>query len=92
MLEYSVYYLRWHIVNLNWPLWFSPYILIQFVWDFPLGHSYNFLNYDVFLSLKFVFILAHSADHDEMQHYAAFHLGLHRLSKYLSRGIQYTEG
>ena len=41
------------------------------------GHRYNFLNYDVFRSLKVVLILANSADPDEMQHYAAFHLGLH---------------
>ena len=39
----------------------------------------NFLNYDVFLSLKIVLILANSADPDEMQYYAAFHLGLHCL-------------
>ena len=31
------------------------------------GHMYNFLNYDVFLSLKVVLILANSADSDEMQ-------------------------
>ena len=42
----------------------------------------NFLNYDVFLSLKVVLILANSADTDEMKHYAAFHLGLHCLPKY----------
>ena len=29
-----------------------------------------------------VLILANSAEPDEMQHYAAFHLGLHCLSKY----------
>ena len=34
------------------------------------------LNYDVFLSLKAVLILANSADPDEKQHFAAFHLGL----------------
>ena len=33
-----------------------------------------FLNYDVFLSLKVVLILANSKDPDEMQHTAAFHL------------------
>ena len=41
-----------------------------------------FLNYDIFLSLKIVLILANSVDTDEMQHYAAFHLGLHCLPKY----------
>ena len=51
-----------------------------------------FLNYHVFLSLKMVLILAGSADPDEMQHFAAFHLGLHCLPKYmyLFRGFQYT--
>ena len=34
-------------------------------------------DYDVFLSLDVVLILANSADPNEMQHYAAFHLGLH---------------
>ena len=38
-----------------------------------------FLNYDGFLSLKVVLVLANGADPDEMQHYAAFHLGLHCL-------------
>ena len=34
-----------------------------------------FLNYDVFLSLKAVLMSANNADPDEMQLYAAFHLG-----------------
>ena len=45
------------------------------------------LKYDVFLSLKVVLILANSADPDEMQHYAAFHLVLHCLPKYMFRGF-----
>ena len=36
-------------------------------------------------------ILANSAEPDEMQHYAAFHLGLHCLPKYPFRGFQYTK-
>ena len=36
----------------------------------------------VFLCLKVILILAKSADPDEMQHYAAFHLGLHCLPNY----------
>ena len=32
-----------------------------------------------FLSLKIDFVLANSADLDEMLHYVAFHLGLHCL-------------
>ena len=39
-------------------------------------------NYYVFL-LKIVFILATNADPDEIPSYAAFHLGLHCLPKYL---------
>ena len=47
----------------------------------------------LFLSLKFVFILANSGAPDEMQHYyAAFHLGLQCLQKYLFKGFQYTKG
>ena len=33
-----------------------------------MGHVCEFLNYDVFLSLWFVLILANSADPDGMQH------------------------
>ena len=44
------------------------------------------------ISMKFFYILANSADPDEMQHYAAFHQGLHCLTKYPIRGFQYTKG
>ena len=54
--------------------------------------SQNLLKNNVFLSLKVVLILPNSADPDEMQHYAAFHLGLHCLSKYQFRGFQHTKG
>ena len=37
---------------------------------------------DVLQSLKIAFVIANSADPDEMLHYAAFHLGLHNLPKY----------
>ena len=46
--------------------------------------------YIVFLSLNIVLIKADSAACDEMQHYAAFHLGLHCLPKnkmYPLRGV-----
>ena len=39
---------------------------------------------------KIDFVLANSADPDEMLHYAAFHLGLHCLPKYPYRGFWYT--
>ena len=55
------------------------------------GNDIYFLNYDVCLSWKTILILANSADTDEMQHNAAFHLGLHYLSKYPFRGYQYTK-
>ena len=42
----------------------------------------KFLNY-VFMPLKIVFTLANSEDPDEMLPYAAFHLSLHCLQKYL---------
>ena len=47
---------------------------------------------DMFLSFKIFFILANSADSDEMPPYAAFHLGLHCLPKYLLTGIQNEKG
>ena len=46
------------------------------------GSQVEFSNDDVVLSLNVVLILANSADPDEMQHNAAFHLGLHCLPKY----------
>ena len=46
----------------------------------------------VFLSLKIVFILANSADPDEMLPYAAFHLGIHCLRKYMFIDIQNETG
>ena len=39
------------------------------------------IKFDIFLSLKIVFILANIADPDEMLPYAAFCLGLHCLLK-----------
>ena len=40
-----------------------------------------------FFLWRFDFVLANSADSDEMLHYVAFHLGLHCLPKYLFRGF-----
>ena len=42
--------------------------------------------------MMYFIILANSAGPDEMQHDAAFHLGLHCLPKYPFRGFQYTRG
>ena len=43
-------------------------------------------------SLKIDFVLANSADPDEMPHHAAFHLGLRCLPKYPFRGFRSTKG
>ena len=51
-----------------------------------------FPNNNVFLSLKVVLILANSTDTDQMQHDAAFHLGLHCFPKYPFRGFQVYKG
>ena len=56
------------------------------------GDRLEFPNKIVFHSLKIVFVLANSVDLDEMPHYAAFHLGLHCLSKYAFRSHYNTKG
>ena len=52
----------------------------------------KFPNFDKSMSLDIVFILANSADPDDMPHYAAFCLGLHCLSKYLFTDIHIEKG
>ena len=44
--------------------------------------GYNFQKDIVFFCLKIIFTFTNSVGPDEMQHYAAFHLGLHCLQKY----------
>ena len=51
-----------------------------------MGHRYNFSNNYVLQSLKIVFIIANSADPDEMPPIAAFHLGFHCMPK-LNLGV-----
>ena len=53
--------------------------------------GYNFPKYYIF-SLKIEFVLANSADPDEMPHKAAFHLGLQCLSKYTFRDFKSAKG
>ena len=70
--------------------------------DFPIhsdtistdlrGQSSKCLNFNIFLFLKIILILANSADPDEMPPNAAFHLGLQCLPKYLLIGIQNEKG
>ena len=56
------------------------------------GPQVDFLNHDVFLTMKAVSTLANSANPNEMQHYVSFHLGLHCLPKYPFRGFQKNKG
>ena len=53
--------------------------------------SYNFQKNIVFC-LNTIFTFANSVDPDEMQHNAAFHLGIHCLQKYSFRVLTYTKG
>ena len=46
----------------------------------------------VFFCLKIFFTFTNSDDTDEMQHNAAFHLGLHCLPKYSFRGFPNIKG
>ena len=58
--------------------------------DISRGQSLEFPNLDVLHSLNIVFILANSADPDEMSRSVAFYLNLYCLPKYMLRGSQYT--
>ena len=46
----------------------------------------------MFFCLKIFFYLTNNVDPDEMQHYAAFHLGLHCLQKYSLMGFPKYKG
>ena len=56
-----------------------------------MGHI-KFPKNIVLLSLKSHFVLANSADPDEIPHSVAFHLGLHCFPKYPLRGFCHTKG
>ena len=61
-------------------------------WSIIYGLTgYNFQNIE-YNSLKIDFVFANITDPDEMLHYAAFHLSLHCLRKYLSWDLQSTNG
>ena len=55
------------------------------------GSQVESFKIDVFLYFCF-FILANNAEPVDVQHYAAFHLGLHCFPKYPLRGFQCTMG
>ena len=46
----------------------------------------------IILKISDLFLFTNRVDPDEMQHYAAFYLGLHCLQKYSFRGFQNTKG
>ena len=56
------------------------------------GSQVFFLYFDVFMSLEIVLILTNSADPDEMQCDAAFHMGLHCLPKCPFMGFPVYKG
>ena len=74
--------------------WILTSGFIQYTWDVPLyilrGHRVLFQKIKLILALKIDFVVANSADPDEMSHYGAFHLCLHCLSKYPFRGFWFT--
>ena len=69
-----------------------PRIRKNFQFCFLRGCPSKFLLNDLLLSLKIAFILANSADPDEMPPYVALHQGFHCLLKYLFTGIQNEKG
>ena len=70
-------------------IWFDKLAIVHCTY---LGMSgYHFKKNIVFFYLKIFLTLTNSEDPDEMQHYAAFHLGLHCLQKYLFRVFPNTK-
>ena len=65
------YYLGWSILTIfilmDYPIHIDTISMGLFILCFK-GHRSTFLNYDAFMSLKFIFILANCADPDEMPH------------------------
>ena len=55
---------------------------VQFITLYYVELSVKILQNDEFQFFKIVFILANSANPDEMPHYAVFHASLHYLNLY----------
>ena len=55
--------------------------------NMPLQIFQSWVHKNSILLSEYLLTLTNSVDPDEMQHYAAFHLGLHCLQKYLFRGL-----
>ena len=75
---YNTYFYQLHLLLLL----FVQYLFLPF-------SSFVFCTIPIF---TIVLILANSADLDEMQQYAAFHLGLRCFKRYPFRGFSYTKG
>ena len=58
---------------------------------YPGVSGYNLQKNIVFFVWIYFFTFTNSVDPDEMQHYAAFQLGLHCLQKYWFRGFPNTK-
>ena len=65
------------------------------MWDSQLYVSWHvglqFSIFDYFCQ-KIIFTFTNSVDPNEMQHYAAFHQGLHGLQKHSSSGLPNPKG
>ena len=61
-------------------------------WSIYIEVSQIIISKNPRIYLKIDFVLANSADPDEMPHHAAFHLGLHCSPKYLFRCFLPTKG
>ena len=57
--------------------------------SYLLGHTVLKILYSF---VYFFYTFTNRVDPDEMQHYAAFHLGLHCLQKYSFKGFVITKG
>ena len=63
--------------------WYNKLGIVHCTYQGVSGHSFQKI---LCFCLKIFFTFTNSADPDEMQHYAAFHLGLHCLQKVLIEG------
>ena len=72
-------------------VWYNKFGIVHCAY---LGESgCNFKKKDVvFFCPKIFLTFTNSVDTDEMQHYAAFHQGLHCLQKYSFKGFPNTKG
>ena len=58
------------------------------------GILYILRGHRLYISRKYCrvdFVIANSSDHDDMPYFSAFYLGLHYLSKYPFRCLQYSK-